>query len=77
MSDTQTLKQLEAISPPAFKLFDKVAKVGGQVKYQGTVLTHYVTLEGYLRYVVQIHPQGFQYIASPDQLTKIEDFTDV
>lgn len=53
----------------------KVEKNGGQVKYQGTILTHYFTLDGDLRYVVQIHPQGFQYIASPQQLTEIEEFT--
>jgi hypothetical protein len=56
---------------------DKVEKNGGQVKYQGTILTHYLTLDNHLRYVVQIHPQGFQYIASPEQLTGIKEFKDV
>lgn len=60
-----------------FKRGDKVEKSGGQVRYQGTILTDYTTLDGYLRYVVQIHPQGFQYIASPEQLTAIEEFKDV
>ncbi len=59
---------------------DKVAKTKGQVKYQGTVVASYNTMnedgsEGYLRYVVQIHPQGFQYIASPEQLTEIFEFS--
>lgn len=61
---------------------DKVEKIGGKVRYQGTVLTSYYTLEPtleqcVLRYVVQIYPQGFQYIASPEQLTKIEEFKNV
>lgn len=57
-----------------FKRGDKVEKYGGQVKYQGTILTSYETLDGYLRYVVQIHPQGFQYIASEEQLVKVNNF---
>lgn len=69
----------EELKPDLFARGDKVGKFRGQVRYVGTICTHYYTIETskdreYLRYVVQIHPQGFQYIASPDQLTRIESF---
>lgn len=64
------------IIDPELKRLDKVQKHGEQVRYQGTILGYTYTLEGYLRYFVQIHPQGFLYIANPNQLTKIEEFTD-
>lgn len=63
-----------------FKRGDKVAKVHGQVRYEGTICTSYYTFDdkgedNYLRYVVQIYPQGFQYIANEEQLEPIKEFS--
>ena len=61
--------------PKVFDRGTKVAKTSGTVHYEGTVLTHYQTTDGHVRYVIQIHPQGFQYIASPDQLEEVNEFS--
>ena len=53
---------------------DKVEKYEGDARYVGTVVAAYETFRGKERFVVEIHPQGFQMISNRKQLRKVESF---
>lgn len=59
-------------SNPIFNIGDKVEKYTGEARWHGTVVARYETLKGKLRYVIDVDPQGFQMIAVPSQLRRIE-----
>lgn len=51
---------------------DRVEKFTGEARWTGHIVSAYRTLKGKLRYVVEVEPQGFQMIAVPSQLRKME-----
>ena len=51
---------------------DHVEKFTGEAIWHGTIVSAYLTTKGKLRYVVEVEPQGFQMIAVPSQLRKME-----
>lgn len=51
-----------------FNYGDPVEKFTGEARWLGRVVSAYETGKGGLRYVVEVHPQGFQMIAVPAQL---------
>lgn len=51
-----------------FHFGQAVEKYTGEARWSGFVLAAYLTTRGKLRYVVEVQPQGFQMIATPDQL---------
>jgi hypothetical protein len=55
-----------------FKVGDRVEKYTGDAIWSGTVVSVYYTLAGKLRYVIEVEPQGFQMIANPKQLRRVE-----
>lgn len=59
--------------PPAaeFGYGAPVEKFTGEARWTGLVVAAYLTTRGSLRYVVEVHPQGFQMIAVPGQLRAI------
>lgn len=59
--------------PPsaAFSYETPVEKFTGEARWTGLVVAAYLTTRSKLRYVVEVHPQGFQMIAVPDQLRAI------
>lgn len=50
-----------------------VEKYTGEALWQGTIRSAYLTSKGKLRYVVEVHPQGFQMIAVPSQLRAVPE----
>lgn len=52
-----------------FKLGDYIEKYTGEARYKGHVVAIYVTRRNpRLRLVVEVEPQGFQMIVSPEML---------
>lgn len=51
---------------------DYVEKYTGEARWLGTIVARYHTMRGKLRYVVDVDPQGFQMIAVPSQLRRVE-----
>lgn len=51
---------------------DAVEKFTGEAQWHGQIVSAYHTIEGKLRYVVQVWPQKFQMIAVPSQLRKAD-----
>ncbi|WP_303758396.1 hypothetical protein [Sphingobium yanoikuyae] len=51
-----------------FNIGQAVEKFTGEAIWHGTVVARYLTGKGKPRYVVEVHPQGFQMIAVPSQL---------
>lgn len=53
---------------PTFEVGQKVEKYTGEARWEGIVVSRYLTLAGSIRYVVEVLPQHFQMIATPIQL---------
>lgn len=45
-----------------------VEKYTGEARWDGILLVSYVTTRGKLRHVVEVMPQGFQMICTPEQI---------
>ncbi|KWT70786.1 hypothetical protein APY04_0847 [Hyphomicrobium sulfonivorans] len=56
-----------------FHYTQPVEKYTGEALWKGTVRAAYLTEKGKLRYVVEVHPQGFQMIAVPSQLRAVPE----
>lgn len=51
-----------------FQYGQPVEKYTGEARWDGRIVSAYLTTKGSLRYVVEVDPQGFQMIAIPGQL---------
>lgn len=51
-----------------YKYGQPVEKFTGEARWDGMIVSAYLTTAGKLRYVVEVKPQGFQMIAVPSQL---------
>lgn len=60
-----------------FNYKDPVEKYTGEAKWEGVIVSAYLTTRGKLRYVVEVFPQGFQMIAVPGQLRPRNTHEDV
>lgn len=52
-----------------FSIGARVHKCTGEARYSGWIVAAYKTRKGLPRYVIEVDPQGFQMICSPEQLT--------
>lgn len=53
---------------PRYTHLQWVEKFRGEALWKGRIVSSYYTTRSKLRYVVEVWPQGFQMIATPDQL---------
>ena len=49
---------------------DQVEKYTGDARWFGTIVSVYSTLRGKIRYMVEVHPQGFQMVTSEEHIRK-------